>query len=293
MAVQHVDVSLLLSWDFRLDISLILLLAALLYFRGWRRRRAQSRDGGGEASGWRLAAYLIGLLTLALALLSPIDTLQSLLFLMHMVQHLLLTLIAPPLLLLGNPLPAVMWGLPAGARPAAAAPLGRRAPFRRALSWLARPLVSVPIFVVVLLGWHLPAAYGAALQSDLVHDLEHLTFFGAAMLFWWPIVGAAPILRRRLPAFARALILISAMPFTMFLGALLTLAAHPIYPYYLTVPRLWGLSPLDDQRLGGLIMWIPGNLILLLVALILLARGLAQHGAGEGEAVTPPERRGL
>lgn len=277
---------LLLSWNFRPDVSLVLLLAGLLYVRGWYHLR--HKKGSHLACRWPLVSYVTGLLALTLALLSPIDVLQSMLFLMHMVQHLLLMLIAPPLLLLANPMPLTIWGMPKPVRPVVAGLFRRHARFRRILLLLSRPRLSWFLFVAILLTWHVPGAYNASLRYDWLHDIEHLTFFVSAMLFWWPVVGAAPYLRKAPPYFVRAGYLTAAMPFSMFLGVLLTITDQPLYTYYLAVPRLWGLSVLDDQRLGGTIMWIPGNVILLTSILTMIGLGLSQDDKGEERRVAVP-----
>jgi len=279
--------ALLLSWDWRLEVILVLVLAGTIYSRGWLRVRSPRRGRGprrGQAPqgqpgpgrnrlavGWRLVAYLAGLVLLGLALMSPIDVLGGQLFFMHMIQHLLLVMIVPPLLLIANPLPFFMWGLPARARRQVGRWLNSGSPFRRGLRSLTAPGMVWMLFVAFLLGWHDPAAYNAALRSDLVHDLEHLTFFGSAMLFWWPIVGAGPRLRA-LSRGVRIAYLLATVPVNMAAGVAISFANQPIYTYYTTVPRPWGMTVMQDQMLGGVIMWIPGSMMYLFAALILISR---------------------
>jgi len=279
--------ALLLSWDWRLEVLLVLLIAGSLYTRGWlrlrraRRRQSFSRARGTSgnrlvslhplATGWRLAAYLAGLVTLAVALMSPIDVLASQLFLMHMVQHKLLILIAPPLLLLANPLPFILWGLPFGLRHRAGSFLSRGSALRHSLRAVTAPGLVWMAFVAVLLGWHDPNAYNAALRSETVHDLEHLTFFGTAMLLWWHVIGAGPRLRT-FPRGFRIAYVLSVVPVNMAIGVAIAFATQPIYTYYVGVPRLWGLSVLQDQMLSGVIMWIPGSMMYIVAALILISR---------------------
>lgn len=260
----------LLSWEFRPDVTLILLLAGILYGRGWYRLRR--RGWGRGANGWRLAAYLGGLLALALALLSPIDVYQSLLFFMHMIQHLLLVMVAPPLLLLANPMPFVLWGLPRQPRRRVGSLFRGDAAFRRALRRTTTPGLSWALFIAILIGWHDPNAYNASLRYDWLHDIEHLSFFLSGLLYWWHVVGAAPRLHKPLPLAMRLIYLIGAVPFNMLLGVAIAFATQPIYTYYLAVPRVWGISALDDQRIGGTIMWIPGSMMYLLAVLLILSR---------------------
>jgi cytochrome c oxidase assembly factor CtaG len=264
------EAQLLRVWDPRPEVVLVLLLAATLFSLGWwRLRQVPSRR---FARGWRLAAYLSGLALLGLALLSPIDTLASYLLSMHMVQHLLLIMLAPAFLLIANPLAFTLWGMPAGLRHRAGGLLRSGSWLRRALKTTTSPGVVWIALVVILVGWHDPRAYDAALRSEIVHNLEHLTFFGVAMLFWWHVTGAGPRLHGSVSAGIRIALLLATIPITMGIGIVIALSTGPIYLNYLTVPRVLGLSVMEDQRLAGAIMWIPGSMMLILAALILLAR---------------------
>jgi len=260
--------ALLLSWDWRVEVIAVLGMAGLLYSRGWwHLRRRQPR----LATGRRLMAYLGGLTVLGLALMSPIDVLGGQFFFVHMIQHLLLVMIAPPLLLLANPFPFFLWGLPAGARRQIGQLLRRRTPFRRGLHSLTSPGLVWMTFVAFFVAWHDPKAYDAALRNELVHDLEHLTFFGTAMLFWWQVIGAGPLLRS-LSRGVRLGYVLAVVPVNMLTGVFIAFARQPIYTYYTAVPRLWGMTVMQDQMLGGVIMWIPGSMMYLLAALILISR---------------------
>ncbi len=269
--------ALLLSWDLRPEVLVPLLLLAALHFTGWLRLRR--RSDGRFANLWRLASYTGGLLALALALLSPIDVLSGQLFSAHMVQHLLLMMVAPPLLLLANPFPTFLWALPSRLR----APLS--AAFRRLTAWLARdafishsllkataPSSAWAIYVLVFFAWHDGNAYSLALRFPTVHRLEHFTFVGAALLFWWHVTGAAPRFHPKPAQWLRVAYVLAMIPPNMLLGVALSFAATPIYRYYESIPRLYGLSVLDDQVWGGLIMWIPGSMMYVIAALALLAR---------------------
>ena len=272
--------ALLLSWDLRPEVIAVLALAGIIYSRGWLRIRElrSARVEGTKSSlqhplatGWRLASYLGGLIILGVALMSPIDVLGGQLFTMHMIQHLLVVMIAPPLLLLANPLPFFMWGLPSRGRRQVGQLLNRRSAVRRGLHALAAPGLVWMAFVAVFLGWHDPKAYNAALRSDLIHDVEHLTFFASAVLYWWLVVGAGP----RLRSLSRALrigLLLAVVPVNMAAGVAIAFASQPIYTYYTTVPRLWGMTVMLDQMVGGVIMWIPGSMMYILAALILISR---------------------
>jgi putative membrane protein len=266
------DPRLLRAWDFRPEVLLVLLLAGTLFSLGWwRLRRGSSRR---FAKSWRLTAYLLGLGILALALLSPIDTLASYLLSMHMVQHLLLVMLVPVLLLIANPLAFGLWGLPSPARLRVGGLLQRGSVLRRVLTAITAPGPVWIALVVVLVGWHDPRAYDAALRNELVHNLEHLSFFAVAMVFWWHVIGAGPQLHGAPSAGIRIALLLITVPVTMGIGIVIALSAQPIYLNYLTVPRVLGLSVMEDQRLAGAIMWIPGSMMLILAALILLSQVL-------------------
>jgi len=267
--------TLLLTWEWRLEVILILTGLGGVYCLGWWRLRR--REHRRLASGWRLTAYLGGLGVLTLALLSPIDTLQSLLFSAHMVQHELLMMVAAPLLLLGAPFPIALWGTPAGLRRAIGHLLTRHAPFRRGFRRLSAPWAAWVLYVGVLWLWHAPAAYDAALRNELVHDVEHISFFVTALLFWWHVIGAAPQIHGGLGYGMRIGYVLAALAQNEILAVGIALSRQPLYPYYTTVPRLWGLSVLEDQMLGGAIMWIPGGMMYALTAVILIARLLGRE----------------
>jgi len=214
---------------------------------------------------------------LAIALMSPIDVLSSQLFTMHMIQHLLLVMIIPPLLLLANPLPYWLWGLPEPVRLGAGRLLRRDSVFRRYLVKATGPGVVWLIFVAFYLGWHDPNTYNLALENALAHDFEHITFFLASVLFWWHVVGAGPRIHHPLRPFMRFGYTLSAIPPNMFAGIVIAFASEPIYSYYEAMPRIWGLSVIDDQHIAGAIMWIPGSMMYIIAALVLVARWLQQE----------------
>jgi cytochrome c oxidase assembly factor CtaG len=273
------------SWDWRPAVIVPLLLAGSLYGLGWRRLRRRRQSGPERhnawnvGAAWRPIAYGGGLVAIVFALLSPIDVLASQLFLMHMIQHVLLMMVAPPLLLLANPLPYFLWALPAVARLQLGGLLNRDSKVRHFLRRVGSPGLVWMLYVVVYIGWHDPALYNLALQNSLVHDLEHLTFFGVAMLYWWLIVGAGPRVARPFSHLGRIAFVVAAIPPSMFAGIAIAFAREPLYGFYEAMPRLWGLSVLDDQRISGVIMWVFGSMMYMITILILVARWLKEESA--------------
>jgi len=265
------------SWDWRPEVIITILFLGGLFVVGWRRLRSisgQARNRRALGTGWRPVSYIAGLLVIGFALMSPLDVLVQQLFFMHMIQHLLLIMVAPVLLLLPNPMPFLLWGMLPRARLATGGALGhilhKESMIGRVLRKLTGPVAVWFIMIAFIVGWHDPNMYNAALRSELVHDLEHITMFVAGMLFWWTVTGAGPRLHKNMSRPAKIAFVIAAIPPNMALGAALAFAQEPIYSFYSDMPRLWGISVLDDQRISGIIMWIPGSMMYFLAALTLL-----------------------
>lgn len=270
------------SWDFRIEVVLILLIAGTLFVRGWWLLRQRTRSRAGEnrwqaGAAWRPIAYLSGLFLLGITLMSPIDVLSSQLFTMHMIQHVLLVMIIPPLILLANPMPFSLWGLPKEARKGVGGWFSSGSRLRKVLKALTGAGFVWLAYVIVIWGWHDPYAYNLALENGIIHDIEHITFILVAMLFWWHIIGAGPRIHRSLSPAARFAFTLSAIPPIMIAGVAIAFADEPIYPYYDALPRLWGLSTLQDQRIAGIIMWIPGSMMYMIAGLILVAHWLQKE----------------
>jgi len=263
--------AILTVWDWRLDLILIMALAGIAFTAGWLRLRRRGRRQ--LATDWRLVSYWGGLIVSGIASMSPVDTLGGQLFFMHMIQHLLIVMIAVPLLLLANPFPFIVWGLPGG-QSVSEYLFRSQSPFRNALRQATRPGIVWMAFVAILWGWHDPALYSAAQGNFWVHDLQHVTFFGSAMLLWWHVIGAGPRIHGRLVPLARIGMLVATGAANMIPGVVIALAQVPLYPYYANVARPWGISVLQDQSMAGLIMWIPGTMMYLLTALAIVIRML-------------------
>lgn len=258
----------LLSWSFELEVVVGLLLAAGLYALGWRRLRRRGR-GGRALRPWRAWCFGGGLVTVAVALLSPIATFDSLFMFMHMIQHLLLVMIAAPLIWLGAPLLPMLWAFSRPTRRRIGRLMHPRSRVHQAFHFLTRPSIALPILVLTIIAWHYPPFYDAAQGRTLIHDLEHATFFAAALLFYWPLIQ--PTGGKRRLTYAAGIIYLFPAKITGFVvGATLSMAQTPWYRTYIDAPRLWGLSALADQQLAGLIMWIFGGLLYIIPLLILV-----------------------
>ena len=245
--------------------GVMLVCVGALYARGWWRLYRI----GHPPSRWRLAAYGLGLAAIAAAVLSPIDDLADELFPVHMVQHLLFTMVAAPLILLGNPLPVVLWGVSCRVRRWLASPLTSGARFRTALGVLTSLPIAWLVYVVNLWAWHVPLLYQAALEHEVLHVVEHIAFFTTALLFWWPIVRPAPRLGPRAPLGFEIFYLLAATAQNTALGMMLTLPERSFYPYYDDTARRLAVNAAEEQAAAGGLMWITGHMYLLPILVML------------------------
>ena len=258
------------AWTWSPTVLIGLALGAWLYARGiralWRRA-----GRGRVAAVWRVWCWYAGLLSVFLALVSPVDAVGEALFSVHMVQHLLLMMVAAPLIVLGDPVTVTLWALPIRLRRHIG--LGWRHARGLRASWQVITLAPVAwtIHVFTLWIWHAPSFFERALNNELVHELEHATFFVTALLFWWLLFAPRG---HRLTVGAKSAYLFAAMLQGTILGAVITFARHPWYWSYFGTTRAWGLTPLEDQQLAGLIMWIPAGLIYLVALIPIVASAL-------------------
>ena len=248
----------------------LVLLSGALYARGTHVLR---RRGVVQAvSPRRVGAFAGALVALWIAVASPLDAVADSLFTGHMVQHLVLTSIAAPLWAYAAPVVPMMWGVPRGVR------LGSGRAWRgtgaRVMAVLGAPAVAWGAHTAALWVWHLPGPYMAALRDPVVHALEHASFFGTALLVWWVILR--PFRHSRDAGGAAVAVAFGTMMQGSLLGALLTFSRTPWYPSQSVAAAAWGLSPIDDQQLAGLVTWIPAGLIYLGVVLALAHRWLRE-----------------
>ena len=274
--------ALLRSWEWRFVVIAMVGLSSSVYINGFMHIRTLSsrnlsRDAIGLVPYWRLLCYLGGLLCIVLALLSPVEVLSGQLFFMHMIQHMLLVMCAPPLLLVSNPFPILLWGLPSKARKMVAGLFVGKSLLRKLLKRYAGAGTIWILFVIVYVGWHDPMLYEAALRSKFVHDIEHISFFLVSMLFWWHVTSAAPRVHQNLAYGRRIAYLLVTVPVNMITGVIITFSRQPIYEYYEQIQRPWSLTVMQDQMLGGIIMWIPGSMMLIVAIIVLIVRMMASE----------------
>lgn len=260
------------GWTFEPWVAALMIASLAAYLAGYarlRRRSARSRT----TRGAHAAAFVSGWLALVAALMSPLDALSSALFSAHMLQHETLMLVAAPLCVIGRPLAVWMWALPVSMRRAVGRAIRSRwirGPWRT----LTAPLAAWLLHAAALWVWHAPIFFEAALARPGVHTLQHASFLASALLFWWTVFGNP--LRRERNAHAM-LSLFTTMVHTSALGALLTLSPGLWYPSYIESTSALGFDPLQDQQLGGLVMWVPGGLAYLAGGLAVGMRWLTRR----------------
>lgn len=208
--------------------------------------------------GWRVAAWLAGVTTILVALTSAIDIYAADLLTVHMIQHLLLAMVAPPLLALGAPVTLLLRVAGPQARHRVILPLLHSKPVRV----LASPLVAWPLFSIVMWLTHFSPLYNAALEDPGLHIAEHVAYLASGLLFWWPVVAADPI-PGRLGYGARLAYIGLQMPVSAAVGLAIYFAPTVIYPHYAAIARTWGPNALTDQQIGGVVMWGVGDLLML------------------------------
>lgn len=259
------------AWPLEPGVIVPLGLLAALYVRGLATNRTTRAPlGRGE-----VAAFAGGWLALAIALASPLHPLGQVLFSAHMTQHELLMLVAAPLLVLGRPHVAVLRALPVAALRSGVA-RGVARTVAPAVAVLARPPVAWAVHAATLWAWHAPPLFDAALRNETVHALQHLTFLGSSLLFWWAVLEHGT--HRASGYGAAVLYLFTTALHSGLLGALLTFASGVWYPAYGNAARAWGWTPLADQQLGGVIMWAPACALYTVSALALFLAWLRDAG---------------
>jgi cytochrome c oxidase assembly factor CtaG len=227
----------------------------------------------------RSAAFFAGLATIAVALMSGIARYDTTLFSVHMVQHLLLMLVAAPLLAFSAPVTQVLRAASPGLRQRWLIPVLHS----RLVEAVGHPVVGALTFTVVVWGSHFTGLFELALEDQGVHELEHLAFLGAALIFWWPVIGADPA-RRRMPFPVRALYLLVQVPVNSFLGMAFVFAPAPLYAHYAGLGSPYGIDALADQQLAGGIMWLAGDVVFIAGILGIIAAWMRHEQRDEPAA---------
>jgi cytochrome c oxidase assembly factor CtaG len=249
------------TWTFEPLVALGVPIAMFVYARRWQRVRFE--HGARGASHWRLASFTAGMIVILIALVSPIDELATKLFAMHMIQHVLLLDIAPILIILGFTKLIL--------RPATR----RVTRIEERAGLLAAPAFAAVLYVAAMWTWHIPALYDYATEHATVHTLEHLTFMIAGSLYWWHLLS--PIRsRRRLGGMGAPAYMASTKLGVGLLGILLAFSPTVLYPYYAHQPAYWGLSPHDDQALGGMIMAVEQSVVMGIALAIIFMKMLTE-----------------
>jgi len=267
--------AVLQSWSIPPVATFALLLTALTYLRGaWLLRRA----GYPYLPAWRIASFALGLFALWFALASPLDTFSPFVLTAHMLQHMMLMMVAPPLILLGEPLIPIVRGMPRFAAREFAGPiLNWRIAERIALT-LTNPVVALVLMGSVMFAWHVPGPYELAVRSSAWHQLEHAFFFFTSIIFWWPIVQPWPS-RAQWPRWAMVPYLMIADLENTALSAILVFSDKILYPSYAAGPSLFGFTPREDQAAAGAIMWVVGSLAFLVPAILIAIECLSRRRA--------------
>ena len=268
--------AVLRSWSPPITVNLTLFLTVLVYVRGWVRIR---RSFPSLISITRLVAFLGGVFSLWTAIGSPLEAFDDVSLSVHMVQHLLLMVAAPPLLLLGEPLLPLLRGLPGWIVRGAVGPILRRPPIQSLARFLGQPAFCWLAATVALIGWHIPPAFELALRSDAWHEFEHACFFTTSVLFWWPVILPFPSVARW-PRWSMPLYLFLGTLPGGALGAFLVFLDGVRYPSYASAPLIFGMSPLEDQVVAGALMWVTGTIAFLIPAILITIQLLSPREVG-------------
>jgi cytochrome c oxidase assembly factor CtaG len=266
---QFTDAALV-AWRFPWWTGLSLLLIAVFYLRGFMPVHRQMPRRYPLSS---LAFYSAGMVVLAVALASPLTTLDDRLLTAHMVQHLVLLMIAPPLLLLGAPQIPMVRAIPPALAKKTVGLIAKSRRGRPLFNRLTHPVSGLMVFSTVMLGWHLPAPFQAALCSDDWHMVEHGCMLTAGLLFWYPVIRPWPA-AEQWSRWALVPYLLVGDGVNSVLAAFMVFSGRLLYPSYARLPRLGGISAINDQILAGAVMWVPGSILFVVIAIAIVIGAL-------------------
>jgi cytochrome c oxidase assembly factor CtaG len=257
--------SLITEWDIPVGVTCTLAAVGVIYVRGWLALR---RTRPATLPVWRLVVFLSGLLALFVAVSSPLDTFSEALLFMHMAQHFVLMLVAPPLIVLGCPFVPMLRGLPRALPRRIGGPLFRSRRLHQTRHFLSRLPIAWLAMNLTYVGWHIPRAYEFALSSERWHNFEHLCFFLTSVLFWWPIVLPWPT-RCKFDKWMIIPYLLTSDLVNTGLSAFLCFSGRLLYPSYALEERPLGIDALNDQIGAGAFMWVFGSLVFVVPAIYL------------------------
>lgn len=278
---EALEANLWREWNFTPLIVIATLLAAAWYLAGLKRYRRLPHP----VTGWQRASFFAGLAAVFLALQSPIDFMAEHLFFMHQVQHMLLRMIGPILILLSAPLAPILKGMPRWARHGLVKPIAANPGVQGLYRFLMHPTVAPAVFVGALAVWQIPRFHNLALLDQGVHDWMHVTMLLSGLFFWWLVLDPRGAPLRPTSGLRIVILALIMLPNTL-LGAYITLTSHVLYSAYGEVGLLWHFSALVDQQWGGLILWIPGDMMSVIAAGIVFLRWYRSEG-GPRQAATP------
>lgn len=263
--------SILNDWSPPIGVNVAIILTAFVYLRGWLALR---RSSPALIEGWRLTAFLAGMFSLWIAIGSPLAAFDEASLSVHMVQHIFLMLVVPPLVLVGAPSLPLLHGLPQWSVRGTLGPVLRWSPVQWLGKFLTHPVVCWILAAVALLAWHVPSLFELALRSDGWHEVEHACFLFTSILFWWPVVQPFPS-EARWPRWSIPLYLYLGMIPGSILSALLIFCDRLVYPSYNQTLPVLGMAPLEDQILAGCLMWALSFLVCFIPAVFITVRLLS------------------
>ena len=269
-------------WEFPVSLTLILILVGSSYLRGWISVRATSAT---PIPTWKATSFFLGLLSIWTAWGSPLAGYDHNLLTFHMIKHLLLMTFAPPLLLLGEPTKMFWHAMPESSRNIFSR-ISARSLIKRVARTLTKPALCLIVSTLTLFAWHLPALFTLCVQSQTWHMVEQITFLGAGLLFWWPVVQPWPSASSG-PRWSILLYLFLATLPCDILSGFLVFSDRVVYPVYSSAPRMFGFSVLEDQQCAAALMWTCVTLVYLVPAAVVSTRLLAPRNSRAHDLTRP------
>ena len=267
--------AILESWSAPVGVNVSMFLTVLIYTKGWLHLHKTFPN---LISAWRFAAFFAGIISLSIAVGSPLDAFDDVSLSVHMVQHLLLMAIAPPLILLGAPALPLLQGIPQAMARGIVGPFLRWSLVKRLARFISNPAICWLAAALALIGWHIPVVFELALRSHSWHELEHATFFGTGLLFWWPVVQPWPSTARWARWSIPLYLFCATLPCDA-LSGFLTFCDRVVYTSYLSAPQLLTASPLQDQEWAAALMWVSVTIIFLVPAVVVTIQILSPGSA--------------